>query len=408
MITTLLFDLDGTLLDNDLGVFLPDYFQLLAQAFPELDPQRLIAEVIKSSRATISSQDVARPLVQVFLQHLLAGLPGDPQNWVTRFLAFYHTEFPKLRGLTTPIPAARAVMDWAFANGYKVIIATTPIFPLIAIEERLRWGNIAGYPYTLITTIDNFHFAKPRAEYFAEILANVGSRPEETLMVGNDWPDDIVPAAALGIAQYWIAPMGSHAPSGRRPEQGVPPPSPRGIGELDEFLEWAVSAVPKLQPSARPNTALPHLLAGNLAALTSLLTNLTEAEWTRRSAEGDWSLTEIICHWRDVDREVNFPRLHTLIETHDPFLAAADTDPWAVARNYQVQSGPQALRDFINIRRGLYTFLAEQPHTIWRRPARHAIFGPTHLAEIVGWILDHDQLHLGQVRSTLKKIRAEG
>jgi len=111
-----------------------------------------------------------------------------------------------------------------------------------------------------------------------------------------------------------------------------------------------------------------------------------------------------VCHLRDVDQEVNLPRIHSVIEADNPFISAADTDPWALERDYQSQSGPDALKDFRQAREALYRFLSGQPAAIWRRTARHAIFGPTHLAEMVGWILDHDRIHLEQLRLTRQKV----
>jgi hypothetical protein len=40
-----------------------------------------------------------------------------------------------------------------------------------------------------------------------------------------------------------------------------------------------------------------------------------------------------------------------------------------------------------------------------RRTARHAIFGPTHLKELVGINAGHDRLHLQQVKKTINIIK---
>jgi len=98
--------------------------------------------------------------------------------------------------------------------------------------------------------------------------------------------------------------------------------------------------------------------------------------------------------------------MHAVIETANPFISAADTDPWALERDYQSQSGPEALKDFKRGREALFGFLAGQPEAIWSRTARHAIFGPTQLAEMVGWILDHDRIHLEQLQLTRQKVEA--
>jgi hypothetical protein len=48
--------------------------------------------------------------------------------------------------------------------------------------------------------------------------------------------------------------------------------------------------------------------------------------------------------------------------------------------------------------------LKEQSQEMWFRSARHAIFGPTNFQEVVGFIADHDRLHIQQAWKTLKNI----
>ena len=125
---------------------------------------------------------------------------------------------------------------------------------------------------------------------------------------------------------------------------------------------------------------------------------------TDRPSASEWSLTEIVCHLRDVEQEVNLPRLHAVVEQDNPFISGADTDPWALERDYQSQDGPRAMRDFARARKATARFLRAQPASVWTRTARHAIFGPTQLVEIVGWFLDHDLIHLDQVRKTKSSV----
>lgn len=395
MIKALLFDLDDTLLGNHLGTFVPAYFQALVQYLePGPETQPFLAELMNGTRAMIANADPTRTLRAVFNASFFPALGWDADTWSPRFAEFYRTRFPQLQPLTMRRPAARAVMEWAFASGYQVVIATGPLLPLDAIRERLRWAGIDDFPYARITHIDNSRFAKPHPEYFAEILAALNLRPEEALVIGNAWADDIAPAAAAGLPQFWIAPAASAPPDADQPHRL----HPVGIGELEVFLEWAKASLSGFNPPSPPAPALPYQLTGNLAALLGVLENLPEAAWPRRAADGEWAITEIVCHLRDVEIEVHLPRLRALIEMDNPFISGADTDPWAVERDYPSQSGPRALQDFILARQQTRAFLDELPASAWNRPARHAIFGPTHLAEIVGWMLGHDRIHLEQLR----------
>jgi len=44
---------------------------------------------------------------------------------------------------------------------------------------------------------------------FPTIDAILARKPDQALMIGNDWDNDIVPAAALGMNTYWVAPPGA-------------------------------------------------------------------------------------------------------------------------------------------------------------------------------------------------------
>jgi FMN phosphatase YigB (HAD superfamily) len=397
MITTLLFDLDDTLLGNDMGTFIPAYFAHITAHFPAADPQQLINALMSATRAAIANRDAGRNLAGILYRRLFPAMNWEQAEWLPHFDEFYRTRFAQLRGLTERRPPARALLEWAIAAGHEVVIATSPLFPRLAIGERLRWAGIDDLPFARITSLENSHFAKPHPEYFAEILAHLGRRPDEALMIGNDWENDIAPSVALGLANYWIAPPNS------RPPEGVNQHT-FGIGSLEMFWDWAKATLPNLTLPPPPSTALPYLLRGNLAAITGALDDAAESHWKARPDPAEWSFTEIVCHLRDVDVEVNVPRFHAIAETDNPFISGADTHPWAIERDYQSQSGPEAVRAFSAARQHLADFLAAQPTSVWNRTARHSLFGPTTLAEIVGWILEHDRIHLDQLQKTRARV----
>jgi hypothetical protein len=119
----------------------------------------------------------------------------------------------------------------------------------------------------------------------------------------------------------------------------------------------------------------------------------------------EWSLTEILCHLRDVDHEVNIPRIKTVLQEINPFLVGMDTDSWAVKRHYIQQDGLAALQDFTQYRQEILHTLDNLSSRDWERTARHAIFGPTHLKELVSIVAGHDRLHLRQICTTVDRSR---
>ena len=89
-------------------------------------------------------------------------------------------------------------------EGYRVVIATNPLFPATAIEQRLDWAGVRDFPYALVTTMENSHFSKPNPRYYEEILAKIQSAPETTWMIGDNPTNDIIPARTLGLKTWWI------------------------------------------------------------------------------------------------------------------------------------------------------------------------------------------------------------
>ena len=69
--------------------------------------------------------------------------------------------------------------------------------------------------------------------------------------------------------------------------------------------------------------------------------------------------------------------------------------------NIALQDGLQALTDFTQGRMEVLRLLENLPPEDWNRHARHAIFGPTNLRELVNIIAGHDILHVQQVYKAL-------
>ena len=84
-----------------------------------------------------------------------------------------------------------------------MILATNPIFPRAATENRIRWAGLDPADFLLYTTYENSRYCKPNPKYFEEVLRETGRRPEECVMIGNDASEDTA-AAALGIAVFLL------------------------------------------------------------------------------------------------------------------------------------------------------------------------------------------------------------
>lgn len=149
---------------------------------------------------------------------------------------------------------------------------------------------------------------------------------------------------------------------------------------------------------------VPDLLAELAEFRSSLLHALAapDIDWRKRPSAEAWSIVEIICHLRDVEREVHQPRFRALAETDNPFISGVDPDQWAEPRRYYQQDGRAALADFVAARQETLALLQNLPPDAWSREARHAFFGQTTLHELLYLAAQHDQVHWQQIQQNLQ------
>lgn len=231
MLKAILFDLDDTLLKTSTDAFLRRYFAMIGRYAAEfMPPEKLLAELQYCTKMTIQNTDTAVTNHDVFWQCFSTRNNLDIAETEAFFDQFYRQEFPKMRELTRPVPIAPVVVQACLDAGLKVVIATNPLFPAFAIEERLRWAGVPAeaYNFALVTTMDNMHASKPNLAYYREILDVTGVEADTAVMVGDDWERDILPAHAVGMHTYWIAPDNAQPPDA---------PSLCGYGSLAQFYD---------------------------------------------------------------------------------------------------------------------------------------------------------------------------
>lgn len=226
-IRAILFDLDGTLLHNDMNVFLPHYFEMLAARVAHLVPaDEFMARLMQASEIMMANDGHATN-ESVFAASFYPLANHSRQELEPIFLDFYANDYPSLQRLTKPKPEARRVVQQAFDLGYDVVVATNPLFPATATRQRLEWAGIADLPFRLVTSYENSRAAKPNLLYFEQILETLGHPAEVALVVGDEDMDMV--AAHLGCLTFLV-------PSART-ELSPTTPQPAFRGTLDEVGE---------------------------------------------------------------------------------------------------------------------------------------------------------------------------
>ncbi len=204
MFKVLLFDLDGTLIEVDMRIFVKEYYQHLGLFMsPVIPPLQLKEHLGYATHQMILNQDPTKTNKEVFWEVFLERVEKPLDLLEPMIDKFYKYKFKNLRTFTSCKPEAREVMNLAATMNFDLVIATNPVFPSSAIHQRMQWGGVDRYDYKLVTTYENMHFCKPNPQYYLEILDKVGAHPQECIMIGNDVDDDLC-AAQVGIKTYLV------------------------------------------------------------------------------------------------------------------------------------------------------------------------------------------------------------
>jgi FMN phosphatase YigB (HAD superfamily) len=398
MTLTLLLDLDDTLLNTNLESFIPAYFKALAKELaPHIAPEIMLRALISDTRLMNESEDFSHTLQQVFDADFFPQI-NIPRNVLGPAIEnFYDNVFPTLAGVTSQKPEAKPFIDWAFSQGFRIAIATDPLLPRKATYHRLRWAGFEPEQFELVSTYEHFHFSKTHPAYYAEVLGRMGWPDGPVLMVGNDMQRDIRPAQMLGLATYHVDDEPA-SPSG---------PEARVRGKLADLRLWLESTdLASLTPSFKSVDSVLGILSATPAVINGLSCGLDSSAWSHEPAPDDWSLCELVCHLRDTEREVHQMQIELFKEQNEPFIPRPDTGVWASQRDYFHEDGASALKEFNEARHKTLMLLKEVTveRPAWGRKARHAIFGPTNFLEVIGFIADHDRMHIQQAWRTLKKL----
>ena len=204
--TTVLFDLDGTLLPMDTDAFIRLYAGLMGKKLVPLGYHKdgLMKAVWGGVEAMVRN-DGSRPNEEVFWASF-RGVFGEMADRDRSVLdEFYRTDFPGVRAACGFTPMAKATLEKCRELGLRVALATNPVFPAVATYQRIAWAGLSPQDFELVTTYENSASCKPNLLYYREVMEKLGVRPEECIMIGNDVAEDMI-ARKLGLRVFLLTP----------------------------------------------------------------------------------------------------------------------------------------------------------------------------------------------------------
>ena len=203
-IKAILFDLDGTLLPMDQEEFVKTYFGLLVTKLAKhgYDPEQVTAGIWKGTGAMIQNTG-AKMNEEVFWDVFTALCGEKAREDMPLFDSFYQKEFDGVKDICGYNSKAAETIAELKHKGLRVVLATNPLFPAVATGKRIRWSGLTPEDFELYTTYENSRYCKPNLAYYNDILNEIGVKPEECLMVGNDVGDDMV-VTELGMKVFLL------------------------------------------------------------------------------------------------------------------------------------------------------------------------------------------------------------
>jgi pyrophosphatase PpaX len=165
-ITTLLFDLDGTLIDTN-ELIITTYLHTLEKYFP----------------STYSREDVL-PFLGPTLHEAFGSIDADRvEELITEYRAF---NIAKHDELVKGFPNVTETIQTLKERGYKLGIVTTK--RLDVTLKGLRLMNLEQY-FEVIVAYEHVTKTKPDPEPIYKALEQLGSTASEAMMVGDNYHD---------------------------------------------------------------------------------------------------------------------------------------------------------------------------------------------------------------------------
>jgi FMN phosphatase YigB (HAD superfamily) len=208
LIDTIMFDLDGTLLQFTQEAFIGAYFSKLKKVFVRLDmdPDQAVKAVWAGTKAMVLN-DGSMLNKQRFWETFsdVMQLDGRRASIVEEACdSFYSNEFDSVKSILPASEIPARIIRSMTARGYTVVLATNPLFPDCAVTTRLGWASLRPDDFKLITHYGNSTFCKPSLEYYEEALMKIGKSPEHCVMVGNNPTEDMC-AEKLGMETFLVS-----------------------------------------------------------------------------------------------------------------------------------------------------------------------------------------------------------
>lgn len=199
-------DMDGTLLPLKQDEFIVKYFSEIARLFCEkgYDGKKIV-KAIQAGSYKMFENDGTHTNEEVFMDTFSMAAQMDADAAMPIFDELYEHRFDLIKGdLAHKNPFIDEIVGLIREKSQYAVVATQPVFPITAAGVRLKWAGTDISRFDMVTSYDVSSYCKPNVGYYKEIMERFDAAPEETLMIGNDVAEDILPCKELGADTFLL------------------------------------------------------------------------------------------------------------------------------------------------------------------------------------------------------------
>jgi FMN phosphatase YigB (HAD superfamily) len=161
---------------------------------------RVIWGIQRALRSAHESLSIESQMTEVVTKEFQ--IPHDEASRLV--LKVVGNAYDVLRPTFGTMPGAESLMNGLKDQGFQMVLATTPRWPLALVQERMKKGRIRPEDFSGITSWEQHRAAKPHDLYYQELITQHALKPGLTLMIGNDLAKDCLPALRVGMSAFWF------------------------------------------------------------------------------------------------------------------------------------------------------------------------------------------------------------
>lgn len=157
--------------------------------------------------------------------------------------------------------------------------------------------------------------------------------------------------------------------------------------------------------SAAERTELINRYAEGPRRLKQALATVPNEALKWRSAPGEWSAHEVICHCADSETNAA-ARIRYLVVEKEPLILGYDQAVWAVRLDYHSHPLELALMAVEAVRANTAVLIRRLPEEAWRSEGRHTESGRYTAEDWLRVYAEHLEIHARQIENNVAAWRA--